>query len=60
MSRTPATVIAATLLPPLGVHLDRGPGRDFWITTVATLLGFLPGMAFALHTVLLRQPRAAI
>ncbi|CAN5474526.1 hypothetical protein BH09PSE4_BH09PSE4_06780 [soil metagenome] len=59
--RAPAgTIIAAALLPPLGVHLDRGPGRDFWLSVALTALGFLPGVAFALHTVLLRQDRTPV
>ncbi len=45
-------IAAAVLLPPLGVYLARGPGRDFLIACGLTVLGFLPGMAFALWTVL--------
>jgi len=52
--------VAAALLPPLGVHLDRGPGRDFWLSVGLTVFGFLPGMAFALHTVLLRRDRTPL
>lgn len=47
-----ATIIAAILLPPLGIFLDRGMGRDFGIATILTILFFLPGMAFALFVVL--------
>jgi uncharacterized membrane protein YqaE (UPF0057 family) len=46
-----AAIIAAILLPPLGVFLVRGMGRDFWIATVLTILFFLPGMFFALFVV---------
>lgn len=49
---TPAAIVAAILLPPLGVYLRRGIGRDFWIATVLTLIAFLPGVAFALWSVL--------
>jgi uncharacterized membrane protein YqaE (UPF0057 family) len=48
----PAPVVAAILLPPLGVYLARGPGRDFAIACALTVLGFVPGVAFALWTVL--------
>jgi len=41
-------VVAAILLPPLGVFLGRGLGRDFWIDTLLTLLGWIPGVIFAL------------
>ena len=47
-------VIGAVLLPPLGVFLDRGLGRDFWIAAGLTCLAWLPGVAFALWTVLAR------
>ena len=33
-----ATVIAAILLPPLGIFLACGMGRDFWIATILTAL----------------------
>ncbi|MEP9359206.1 YqaE/Pmp3 family membrane protein [Sphingomonas sp. KR3-1] len=52
MAAPPGPVIAAVLLPPLGVYLARGPGRDFWIACGLTVLGFLPGAAFALWSVL--------
>ncbi|KRC81213.1 YqaE/Pmp3 family membrane protein [Sphingomonas sp. Root241] len=55
-------IVAAVLLPPLGTYLARGPGRDFLITCGLTVLGFLPGVAFALWTVLRdeqREPAAA-
>ena len=54
----PAAIIAAILLPPLGVFLERGLGASFWIATALTCLGFLPGVAYALFTVL--RPRAAL
>lgn len=52
MTPTPGRVAAAALLPPLGVYYARGPGRDFLIACGLTVLGFFPGMAFALWTVL--------
>ena len=54
---TPGQIAAAVLLPPLGVYLARGAGRDFLIACGLTVLGFLPGMAFALWAVL--QPARA-
>ena len=44
-------IVAAVLLPPLGVYLARGPGREFLISCGLTILGFLPGVVFALWTV---------
>ncbi|MDT8760078.1 YqaE/Pmp3 family membrane protein [Sphingomonas psychrotolerans] len=51
-------IVAAILLPPLGVYLARGPGRDFLISCGLTVLAFLPGVAFALWTVLRDERRA--
>ena len=51
--RAPAgRIVAAVLLPPLAVFLERGLGSSFWIAVVLTLLWWLPGIAFALAVVL--------
>ena len=42
------------MLPPLGVFFDRGIGRDFWIAAALTCLAWVPGVIFALWTVLAR------
>ena len=55
----PLAILAAILLPPLGVFLDRGVGPAFWITVVLTCLGFIPGVIYALVTILLPGNRAA-
>jgi len=52
MAARPGPVVAAVLLPPLGTYLAKGAGRDFWITCGLTVLGFLPGVVFALWSVL--------
>jgi uncharacterized membrane protein YqaE (UPF0057 family) len=52
MSASPGRIAAAIFLPPLGVYLARGAGRDFGIACGLTLLGWVPGAAFALFTVL--------
>jgi uncharacterized membrane protein YqaE (UPF0057 family) len=49
---SPGRIAAAALLPPLGVHLARGAGQEFLIACGLTLLGFLPGVAYALWIVL--------
>ncbi|MES2987437.1 MAG: YqaE/Pmp3 family membrane protein [Pseudomonadota bacterium] len=58
MPANPGRIAAAALLPPLGVYLHRGPGRDFLIACGLTVLGFVPGAAFALWTVL--RPEAQV
>ncbi len=50
--RRPGPIVAAALLPPLGTYLATGPGRAFLTTCGLTVLGFLPGVAYALWTVL--------
>lgn len=45
-------IVAAILLPPLGVFLARGLVPVFWLSCLLTLLGWLPGVVFALYVVL--------
>jgi uncharacterized membrane protein YqaE (UPF0057 family) len=40
-------IIAAILLPPLGVFLQVGIGVQFWINILLTLLGYVPGIVHA-------------
>ena len=44
-------IIAAVLLPPLGVFLARGLGQEFWINVLLTLLGYIPGIVHAVWVV---------
>ena len=37
-------VIAAILLPPLGVFMKVGFGGHFWLNILLTLLGYIPGI----------------
>ncbi len=52
---------AAVLLPPLGVWLVAGLGRDFWIAVALTCLFFVPGIVWALFVLFAgaarREPR---
>ena len=41
-------VIVAIFLPPLGVFLQVGLGKDFWINILLTLLGYVPGLVHAI------------
>nr|MBS0021266.1 YqaE/Pmp3 family membrane protein [Gammaproteobacteria bacterium] len=40
-------IIVAILLPPLGVFLQVGLGKHFWVNIVLTLLGYIPGIVHA-------------
>ena len=50
-------IIAAIILPPLGVFLEVGLTKHFWINIVLTLLGYLPGIVHALYIILRSEPR---
>jgi uncharacterized membrane protein YqaE (UPF0057 family) len=44
-------ILIAILLPPLGVYLQVGISRDFWINVVLTLLGYIPGIVHAVWVI---------
>lgn len=50
---SPWAVVAAILLPPLGVFLARGITPAFWLTVLLTLIGWLPGAVMALALLLI-------
>ncbi len=52
---SPWAIIAAVLLPPLGVFLARGLTTGFWLTVLFTVLGWVPGVIFALALLLFPQ-----
>lgn len=44
-------IIVAIILPPLGVFLQVGIGKHFWINIILTLLGYVPGIVHAVWVV---------
>ncbi|MBL3556113.1 Uncharacterized membrane protein YqaE, homolog of Blt101, UPF0057 family [Marinobacter antarcticus] len=44
-------ILIAILLPPLGVFLQVGIGKHFWINIVLTLLGYIPGIVHAVYII---------
>lgn len=44
-------ILIAVLLPPLGVFLQVGIGKHFWINILLTLLGYLPGIIHAVYII---------
>jgi uncharacterized membrane protein YqaE (UPF0057 family) len=44
-------ILIAILLPPLGVFLQVGLGKHFWINIILTLCGFLPGIIHAVYII---------
>jgi len=52
---SPLVILAAILLPPLALFLDRGITPAFWIAVLLTCIGFIPGVIYAL--VMILRPR---
>ena len=44
-------IIIAILLPPLGVFMQVGIGKHFWINILLTILGFIPGIIHAIWVI---------
>jgi uncharacterized membrane protein YqaE (UPF0057 family) len=44
-------LVIAILLPPLGVFLQVGIGKHFWINILLTLLGYIPGIIHAVWVI---------
>jgi uncharacterized membrane protein YqaE (UPF0057 family) len=44
-------IIAAILLPPLGVFLQVGLSKHFWINILLTILGYIPGIVHAIWVI---------
>ncbi|ODV70104.1 UPF0057-domain-containing protein [Hyphopichia burtonii NRRL Y-1933] len=44
-------LIAAIILPPLGVFLERGCTSSFFINIILTILGYIPGILHALYVI---------
>ncbi len=52
-------IIVAIFLPPLGVFLQVGLGKHFWINILLTLLGYVPGIVHAVYIIASRGPGRA-
>ncbi|MGJ2483431.1 YqaE/Pmp3 family membrane protein [Salmonella enterica subsp. enterica serovar Paratyphi A] len=46
---TVVEIILAIILPPLGVFLRFGCRAEFWICLLLTILGYLPGIIYAIY-----------
>jgi len=44
-------LVVAILLPPLGVFLQVGIGKRFWINILLTILGYIPGIIHAVWVI---------
>ncbi len=45
-------IILAIFLPPLGVFLQVGMGKHFWINLLLTLFFWVPGQIHAIYIIL--------
>jgi uncharacterized membrane protein YqaE (UPF0057 family) len=45
-------IILAIVFPPLGVLLQVGLGKHFWINILLTLLGYIPGIIHAIYVII--------
>jgi len=44
-------IVLSILVPPLGVFLQVGIGKHFWINILLTLLGYVPGLVHAIWVI---------
>ena len=44
-------ILLSIAIPPLGVFLQVGLGKDFWINILLTLLGYFPGLIHAIYII---------
>ena len=48
----PIKIIFAIFLPPVGVFLEVGLTKHFWLNILLTILGYIPGIIHALYVIL--------
>lgn len=51
-------IILSVILPPLGVFLQVGLGKHFWINILLTILGYIPGIVHAIWIIAKTDGRA--
>ena len=44
-------IIIAVILPPVGVFLQVGIGKHFWLNILLTILGYIPGIIHAIWVI---------
>ena len=49
-------ILFALVLPPLGVFLQEGLNRRFWLNVLLTLLGYVPGIIHAVYVIAKYEP----
>ncbi|MCA1774402.1 MAG: YqaE/Pmp3 family membrane protein [Paracoccaceae bacterium] len=51
-------IVLSVIIPPLGVFLQVGLGKHFWLNILLTILGYIPGLVHAIW-IIAREPKAA-
>lgn len=51
----PIKIVAAIILPPLGMFFEVGFSKHFWINILLTLFFWVPGMIHAIYIILTRR-----
>lgn len=44
-------IIISIIIPPLGVFMQVGIGKHFWLNILLTLLGYIPGIVHAIWVI---------
>lgn len=44
-------IIFAILLPPIGVAMQVGISKHFWLNILLTILGYVPGIVHAVYII---------
>lgn len=47
-------ILIAVILPPVGVFIEVGITKHFWINVILTLFGFVPGIIHAVYIIATR------
>ncbi|MBA3011893.1 MAG: YqaE/Pmp3 family membrane protein [Proteobacteria bacterium] len=44
-------ILISIILPPMGVFMQVGIGKHFWLNILLTLLGYIPGIVHAIWVI---------
>ncbi len=44
-------ILFSILLPPIGVAMETGISKTFWLNVILTLLGYIPGIIHAVYVI---------
>lgn len=45
------SILFSVLLPPIGVAMQTGISKQFWINVILTLFGYIPGIIHAVYII---------